>query len=171
MTILVLTVGNVGCGKSFLAGKLAKNGFAVVNMDSLITMISGGEYEYRSDLGEVYRDSEYVVIAEFVSRGISVVVDRTNMDLKRRQRYLEAAKFFGVRAVCCDFGPGDKRSLKRRLRDPRGKSEELWTSVHKKMKDAYEKPSLAEGFYKLYPISFLYDTNDALLRRLVADSK
>jgi predicted kinase len=147
---LILTVGNIGSGKSLLTSKFAKMGHAIVNMDSIQAMFSGGEYGmYDTAKKTVYQATEDTAVESALKCGLSVCVDRTNMDLKRRKRFIDVAKKYTDKIVCYDFGVGDLNCLSRRLKNPHGVSISKWTNVFEFMKNSYEKPLIEEGFSEI----------------------
>lgn len=149
MQELVLLVGNVGCGKSFLAKRLAKRGAIVVNNDNLLQMYHG-EYTYDSDLREFYHEVEDVTIKQALKSGRSVVIDRTNIDEKSRKRFIDIGHIHGVKITSFDFGPGQDMQLQRRLNDPKGQTIDTWRSVYNMMHMKYKKPSSEEGIDGVY---------------------
>jgi len=85
-----------------------------------------------------------------VVHGFSVVIDRTNMDVKRRGRYIEIGKVYKAEIISYNWGSGLKEDLARRNKDNRGYTEKgYWNKVFKKMKNEYEEPSLEERFSKI----------------------
>lgn len=146
---LVIFTGNIGAGKSVLAAKYAKKGHIVVNMDSITTMVQGGEYGmYDSKKKPVYHGTEHAAIISALVEGFNVVVDRTNMKASDRARYIEKANSLAnpPRIVSVDFGPGNETTLARRLQKPNGIPIKQWGMVHDYMLKSYEKPSIEEGF-------------------------
>lgn len=147
---LIMMIGNIGCGKSLIARKFAINGYVVVNMDSIIKMVAGGEYShYDPNKKKVYQATEIAMISAALKSGISVVIDRTNMSRKKRSPYIELAKQFDVPITGYDWGPGTFQALKRRLSDPLGIPEDQWISVYRAFQDSYETPLLSEGFQEI----------------------
>jgi hypothetical protein len=146
---LTILVGNIGCGKSWYAQQKAKKGDVVVNMDSIQQMISGGLYDmYDREKKDIYWAAEEKVICESLERGFSVIVDRTNMDKKRRKRFIDIGKkYWWVKIRCLDWGSGDISDLKRRLDNPRGIAEGKWINIFSSMQESYEKPTKEEGFH------------------------
>lgn len=143
-------IGNIGSGKSLLASKFAKMGSVVCNMDSIQQMIGGGEYGlYDNAKKDVYQAAEDAVITKSLERGLSVVIDRTNMDRKRRQRFIEIGKKFGAEIVAYNWGPGDERSLERRKKNNHGVPAEKWEEVFSFMQKSYEPPTIDEGFSQI----------------------
>ena len=151
MQELILLVGNVGCGKSFLAKRLTKRGAIAINNDALLQTFHGGEYTYDSNLKEFYHECEREIFSNALMTGRSIVVDRTNMDKKSRQRFIEPSqKYPDLEVVVFDFGPGTDISLQRRLNSPKEQTAKTWTSVHKMLKSKYEKPSFDEDIHRIY---------------------
>lgn len=145
---MIILTGNIGCGKSLIASKLAKKGYVVINSDSITTMVQGGEYGlYDPDKKPVYHGMERVGIENSLSNGLSVVIDRTNMKVSDRARYIEIGKKYFAYIHSYDWGPGNDETLSRRLAKPNGIPASQWKDVHNFMAESYESPSLDEGFY------------------------
>lgn len=150
MAEVIMTVGNIGTGKSTLVRKLVQSGHAIVNMDAVQASISGGIYgAYDSAKKDVYRETEETMIVSALRAGVSVCIDRTNMDRKRRQRFINLSKEHTDTVKCIDFGPGEEKHLNRRLADARGVPRATWQSVFNSMRQAYEKPDISEGFTEI----------------------
>lgn len=166
-------IGNIGSGKSILARKLAYQGSVVFNMDAFQQMIAGGEYgAYDVAKKDIYQEAENLTIRKALEAGLSVVVDRTNMDRKRRERFINIGKEFGARIAAYHWGPGNRYldgganlspNIARRMKNPRGIPKGQWQAVFDAMQRAYEPPSLEEGFdeiieaptkYKFYAFDF-----------------
>lgn len=144
---LNLMVGNIGSGKSIIASKLANMGCCVFNMDSFQEMISGGQYGmYDIAKKTIYQKAEDLTIEESLKQGFSVVVDRTNMDIKRRKRFIEIGKKYGAVINAYDFGCGSEENITRRAKNTRGVPMKVWKEVFESMKKSYEQPTKEEGF-------------------------
>lgn len=147
---LIIFTGNVGCGKSLLASKLAKKGYVVVNNDAITNMVQGGEYGlYDTAKKPIYRDIEVVAIKSALQAGFSVVVDRTNMKISDRERYIKIGKENDAYIRSFTWGPGLNQNLTRRLRNDRGEPSAQWSGVFYHMKNSYELPLRDEGFDEL----------------------
>jgi predicted kinase len=158
-------IGNIGSGKSLIANKLSKlYDASIVNMDLITSMINGGEYNaYDSSKKEVYHSIEKTAIETSLKMGISVIIDRTNVDKERRKRFIEIGKKYGAKIIGYDFGPGNDDCLKRRIENPRGVPSEVWRDVFDYMKKSYVESTIDEGFssiikapvrYKFYAFDF-----------------
>ena len=193
MPTLNLMVGNIGTGKSLIARKLMIDGARVVCMDAIQRMIAGGDYDrYDKAAGKVYHAAEDAAILTALELGLSVVIDRTNIDRKTRARFIDMAKQYDAQVVAWDFGKGNEHSLKRRLAEPHGVPQVTWQGVHDYMGGRYEAPTGNEGIdivreppakYTFHAFDFdgvivenrfpeigdIIDQNVGLLRRLWSD--
>lgn len=135
----------------------------VVNMDSIQQMVGGGEYGiYDKAKKDVYWSIENAAIESALKAGLSVVVDRTNMDRKRRERFIEIGKKHAGEVVSMNWGAGDKEALSRRQANPHGVPTDTWVGVFNYMQDSYQPPSLEEGFDKIIeaPVRFKFHAFD-----------
>lgn len=140
----------IGSGKSLIASKLAKMNNVIVNMDTIARMIGGGEYGlYDKEKKEIYHATEEVIITKALKQGFSVVIDRTNMDKKRRQRFINIGKQYAKEIIAYDWGSGSEEQLQRRLKYPQGVPVDTWRNVFEFMKKSYEIPTEDEGFSKI----------------------
>lgn len=164
MPTLGIFIGNIGTGKSTIAAKLAKKGSVVFNMDSYQQMLAGGEYgAYDEQKKDIYRKGEEATISVALDAGLSVVVDRTNMDRKRRERFIRLGQQYGAKITAWDFGIGhDNYSLGRRLKHPHGIPARVWFEVSARMARSYDPPSLDEGFSEIIkpPTKFSFHAFD-----------
>ena len=147
---LDLMVGNIGSGKSIVARKLATMGHVVFNMDTFQEMLSGGQYgAYDNAKKEIYQEGENATIEKALEKGFSVVIDRTNMDRKRRARFIEIGKKYGAKIAAYNFGPGNDKNIANRGKNPRGVPMAQWQQVYVAMQKSYEPPTLEEGFSEI----------------------
>lgn len=147
---LIIFTGNIGCGKSLLASKFAKMKYVVVNNDAIVKMIGGGEYgAYDHNKKEIYHVAEQVIINASLSKGLSVVIDRTNMDKKHRDRFIEIGREYQAKIISYDWGPGTIADMQRRINNPYGVSSRQWQGVFNAMFESYEEPTIDEGFNEI----------------------
>ena len=147
MAELIIFTGNIGCGKSLIASKLAKDGYVIINSDSITTSLQGGEYGLYDPLKKpIYQGIENTAIEIALSEGFSVGVDRTCMKKSDRKRYIDVGDKYGAKIISFDWGPGTDEGLNRRLSNPNGVSASTWRSVYAGMLSSYEAPSIDEGF-------------------------
>lgn len=148
---LIIFTGNVGCGKSTLATRLAEQGYVIINGDLITAMVQGGNYgAYDPNKKPIYHAIERAGIATALCNNFSVVVDRTNMKVSDRARYVEVGRLYGAIVNSYCWGPGKPEDLKRRLNDPKGIPEKQWEEVFDYMGGSYEKPCREEGFNLIY---------------------
>jgi len=125
-------LGNIGLGKSTFARKLADKGAIVVNLDSIVTMVHGGDYKgYREDWKELYKVFQSAIITTAIKNDKKIIaIDDTNMKRSRRKKLISLGTYWQLRIFCYDFGRGTEEGSKRRMKEPKG----------------YERPKLEEGF-------------------------
>jgi predicted kinase len=147
MRKLHIMVGNVGCGKSTRAHKLAeRSGAVVICMDEIQKMVAGGDYgAYDPNKRDLYQTIEETAFTKSMVMGLDIVIDRTNMDRRTREKWIAMARSGGYHVCIHDFGSGTEEHLKRRQDDPRGVMPETWQGVFDAMKAKYERPENAEG--------------------------
>lgn len=149
MPTLELLVGNIGSGKSTYASLRAKQGWAVVNGDSIVTMIHGGNYElYKPEWNHVYKMTEQIAISSALGSGINVVVDRTSLTRKIRRYYIGLGHSLKahVRLIVFPFESPELHSQRRFRSNSRGLSHDKWLSIAQDMKEKYEIPQNEEGY-------------------------
>ena len=148
---LIIFTGNIGCGKSTLATRLARQRCVIINSDAITSMVQGGDYgAYDPEKKPIYHAIERAGITTALFNNFSVVVDRTNMKVSDRARYIDMGKSHDtlIRSYC--WGAGDPVGLERRLEDPKGIPEKQWRGVFDYMAGTYEKPGREEGFDSIH---------------------
>ena len=144
---LNMFIGNIGSGKSVIARKLAYFGSVVFNMDAFQQMVAGGEYgAYDNAKKDIYQEAENLTIRKALEAGLSVTIDRTNMDRKRRERFISIGKEYGAEIIAHHWGPGTNKNLINRMKSPRGIPQAQWMDVFNFMQKSYEPPIPEEGF-------------------------
>ncbi len=148
MSELIILVGNIASGKSIIARKFARNGCIIVNMDTIQGMLSGGIYGlYDTNKKEIYHAIENSAIESALKKNFDVVIDRTNVDIKRRKRFIAWGKKYKALIKCYDFGPGSGYNLDRIIYDhKKGISMDTWPEVFINIQKSYVKPTTKEGF-------------------------
>lgn len=153
MSQMTILVGNVGSGKSMLARRKALQGDTVICNDALQTMFSGDRYGmYNPDKKQFYHAVEDYAIEHAIGNGDGVVIDRTNMSTKDRNRFIQIGKKFNCTIKVYDFGAGTIEGLDRRVKDSRGVPGYVWRNVFDSMKNKYEKPSMNEGIDEIIEV-------------------
>jgi len=144
-------IGNIGSGKSTIARKLAiRDNNVVFNMDAFQEMVAGGEYGcYDPAKKDIYWEAENATIRKALECELSICIDRTNMDRKRRQRFIQIGNEYGAKIVAYNFGCGSPMNLDNRMKSPRGVPKSVWETVLLQMQKSYEPPLLEEGFSEI----------------------
>ncbi len=134
--IFVILVGNTGTGKSTFLSKLNKreNRKIIINDD-----FYGKDYSHFSS--EIFRA---------LGENKNILLEGNYMTGRIRRSVIDTIKEYYPELIfiCFDFGPGDQKSLNRRLLNPKTTREDT-ISIHKKYNEAYEEPQKSEGFSKV----------------------
>lgn len=152
-----LLVGTIASGKSTYALRRAREGSIVVNDDSIVTMLHGGDYKlYSKDLKPLYKTVDLVVVTTALAMGLDVIVDRTNMTRASRKKWTGLASSFDVHifAIQFPFETPEVHALRRMDHDPRGYTYTQWIEVAERHIRQYEPPSLYEGFDNIFQGKF-----------------
>ncbi len=89
---LELLVGPIASGKSTYCRKAAAEGAIILNDDSIVTAIHGGDYTlYKEALKPLYKSIETAIVSTALAMGLRVVVDRPNHSRKMRRRFIGLA--------------------------------------------------------------------------------
>ena len=147
MQLMYLICGNVGVGKSHIARKIARQeGGVIVSIDAIASLCHGGDLDrYDSNLKDIYHAAEKALIAKSFDQGVSVIIDRHNINVATRQRYIRYWKGKGGTVVAIDMGPGDEGTLHRRVIDGKGIPKRKWASIHDSNLGRWEPPTEEEG--------------------------
>lgn len=154
---ILLTSGNIGCGKSTFSKELLLCGFKKrllsVDLDPIATMLHGGDYtRFDEKLFPLYGSIKQFAFSEVVGRGHSVIVDGCNFSPYARKPYIEEAKTLELPILCVSFGPGDEDALARRVAEGRGYKKEKWEKIFYRFRGMFVPPSINEGFDKVYEV-------------------
>ena len=141
-TIEVL-FGPIASGKSTYASARAKDGAIVVNDDSIIMALHGGNYEmYDKDLKLSYKSVRSAIIHSAVQTGRDVVVDSTGLKQSTRDFIRLTAQTLDVKCALVIFREGkflgEEDGIRRWRADSRGLSMQEWREIgahHKNVHD------------------------------------
>lgn len=141
-TKVEILVGMVASGKSTYSRSRADEGAIIINDDSIVTSVHGGNYSlYDPKLKSLYKSISSNIIYNAVSIGKDVIIDSTNILRDSRMRFISIAKSLDVRSVIVKFPFSDPLThAKRRFEsDHRGYTLEHWLSVVNKHFNNYEE--------------------------------
>lgn len=147
-------VGMIGSGKSTYCKRRAQDGAIIVNDDSIVTMLHGGFYSgYRSDLKPLYKTVENNAVYMAICMGQAVVIDRTNLSIDSRRRWIGLAKCLDTVTVAVTFPQAspEEHARRRFASDARGYSLEQWVKVANHHREEYVEPTVDEGFDFVVP--------------------
>ena len=132
----VVLVGNVGTGKTRKSRELEEKGFEVVRID-----------DWRHLSPKELMRNFYGTLDRLTKEGKNMVVDGKNHLRKSRDRILGFPnRAGGYTKIAMEFGPGDDKSLQRRLDEPGEFLTDQIVQAHQVTKLEYEPPSKDEGF-------------------------
>lgn len=164
MPALEILVGTLGSGKSTWASRRADHGWAVVNLDAIVTMIHGGDYKlFRREWNHpIYKAIQADAIYASLKAGVSVVLDCCSVDKSRRCRLIndlddmQLPECVELRAVVFPFVAPEVHALRRTKDDARGYSMAEGVAIAKAHIKNYSDPSF-DGIAYLGGIWYLKD--------------
>lgn len=152
MSMYVL-VGMIASGKSTYAKTAATGGAIVVNDDSVVTAVHGGNpLLYRESLKPLYKSLQNHIVAMAVALGRDVVVDcGVNIRERSRRRWIGMAHSLDQPCMAVVFPRSSPEvHAKRRFSDDaRGYSYNDWLAVAMSHERSYDMPRLDEGFARV----------------------
>lgn len=145
---VVIMVGGPGSGKSFFSrNRLVSKGYIQVSRDKV------GSWQKCVKLLE-----------EYLGKGKSVVIDNTNGEKEKRQRFIEVAKRLKVGCRCFVMATTYKHAKhNNRFREITDKTHEaVGDIILHGYKKSYQEPELSEGFDEIIKIPFVakFDKNE-----------
>lgn len=141
--MIELLVGPIASGKSTYCNIMATEGAIIVNDDSIVTAVHGGNYNlYKDSLKPLYKNIENSIIGTAISMGLKVVIDRPNHSMKMRNRYIALGNSFDVPVNLIMFQrEAPEIHAERRFKsDSRGHSLQYWIDVARNHDSLYEAP-------------------------------
>jgi predicted kinase len=151
--VVCIFIGYPGSGKSLKARRLKRQyGGVIISHDAISKAVEGDDF-YNDDHKNLYTNMADEVINHALINNENVYIDRTNVDRKRRARYIEKARWRNAKIVAMVFPDSD---VARRMKQPRSRTLDYWQKVMEKMAADYEAPAIEEGFDKIFtmPSSF-----------------
>lgn len=146
--VMIILVGNVGCGKTMISRRYADINYVIVSRDALRSMIDGERYKFDFKLEPHIFEIETTAIDIFLDAGYNIVVDETNTSPRTRFRLLRLAEDHNVQTLVhilprlCR-----KECIDRRMKhDKRGYTRKRWEEIWDMFDKSYVEPDYKEGF-------------------------
>ena len=151
MPELIITVGNIGSGKSTIARQYVKDGYVAIARDYLRYAIGEGHYIFNADYEPIIWKVETYMYRKFVDLGVNIIVDEVGMNKNLRKKYINYAKKRGYQIIAMVMKKLPiKEAVNRRMKDPHGQFDRgIWEQVWSDFNRIYQPPKLNEGFDKI----------------------
>jgi predicted kinase len=153
MSVIEVTVGTVGSGKSTFAKQRAKEGWIIINDDSIVLGIHADQYQlYDPNLKPLYKGTELFILNTAVAMGKNVVIDKgLSLTRNSRQRWISIGRSLDAVVECLvfEFFTPEIHAARRSNSDARDHDPEYWLRVAQHHFSVYEEPTLEEGFGKI----------------------
>jgi predicted kinase len=148
--MIEVLVGMIASGKSTWAKDRAKEGWIIINDDSIVNAVHADDYLlYQQDLKPLYKSIEDHILHTAVAMGKNVVVDRgLSLSATARRRWIALANSLDtpVQAVLFDVFSPEVHAQRRFESDSRGHDLDYWLRVAQRHHSVYDEPTLDEGF-------------------------
>ncbi len=145
--------GTINSGKSTYSNQRAAEGCIIINDDSIINTVHGGNYVlYEKELKPLYKSIEDHILHIAVAMGRNVVIDRgVNNTIKSRKRWIGIANCLDAEIIAIQFplwSPEEHAAL-RTHNDCRGHTYDYWLMVANRHLKDWQNPTIEEGFHKI----------------------
>lgn len=144
MPILYLFVGNIAAGKTSLIKEIRKDGQILIDLDKLGTI-----YQDLKKLEDAINKTFHLS----VDNQQDIYVDGSLLSISDRSKYIAYTKKYDYKIICYDFGPGDIKQLKYRIKNNPEYSEKIWVDSFNAKRSSYQEPSkdeLIDEIVKIY---------------------
>jgi predicted kinase len=152
-----ILIGMIASGKSSYCAKRARDGAIIINNDSIVEMLHGGDYHlYDKQVESIYKSIEEHIFSITMAAGRDVVIDRTGLSKGVRARFISMAKSRGYQVIGIIFpmeGP-DVHAKRRAESDGRGYDFDYWRRIAGYHMAGYQPPGMEEGFHSLCTFDF-----------------
>ena len=151
--MIEVLIGMIASGKSSWAGERAKQGFVIINDDSIVNAVHGGLYTlYTKAMKPLYKSVEDHILHTAIAMDKDVVIDRgVDISVSSRRRWIAIAKSLEVpiHGISFEKFPAKVHAARRAKSDSRGHTKQYWVDVALAHEARYELPTLDEGFDKI----------------------
>lgn len=159
---LLIMVGNIVSGKftwikKFLELDRGKD-FVVVSKDDLRRMIGAGRYVFDEKLEPIIHSCFIDILGNFMSKGINIICDETNMDKDTRSGFLHLAHGYKYEAIAVVIFNPSEEEIKKRIALREGHlewaatSKEIWMEIWKRKQALYQELTKEEEFNSICKI-------------------
>ena len=138
-----LLCGPIASGKSTYCKKAANEGAIILNDDSIVTAVHGGNYVlYKESLKPLYKSVENSIVSMSLAMGLRLVIDRPNHSVKMRRRFIGLAHSFDVpvKIVMFKREAPEVHGQRRFDSDARGYSLDYWIAACRAHDKIYQPP-------------------------------
>lgn len=160
--LMIIMVGIPGSGKSTLSHFLKSR----LNSPPEVPSESLSTFRKWAVLNQDVLKSRESVLSQSrlcLDEGMSVIIDRCNVDCKQRQHWIDLAKEYSIATLCVvlpnclDVEFCARRAMQRGA-DGIHQAGTNWRSVCRRMANAFTRPELIEGFDSIFCLSKEDDT-------------
>lgn len=140
---LELLCGPIASGKSTYSRKAASEGAIILNDDSIVNAVHGGDYcLYKKSLKPLYKSIENTLVCTALSMGLRVVIDRPNYSIKMRRRYIGLAHSLDAKVEIVMFKreSPEVHGNRRFNSDSRGHTLDYWIDAARHHESLYQPP-------------------------------
>lgn len=143
---LYLMCGLIGSGKSTMALKKRESdsNAVIVNRDALRQMFLG-KYDYDRAYEDMVQRAADMLVRGVLMHRRDVIIDETNLTKDKRAYWIDIVKSYDPSVeIVCVYLTEKVNNVEYRMKDPRGKSREVWQEVYDRMLESFEPPTLNE---------------------------
>ena len=149
-----ILVGPVASGKSTYCRNAANEGAIILNDDSIVVAVHGGDYTlYKKEFKPLYKSIENNIVGTALAMNLRVIIDRPNHSRKMRRRYIGMAHSFDaeVEVVVFKRESPEVHGRRRFESDSRGHSLEYWIEAARYHESLFDTPDKSiEQFDKIF---------------------
>ena len=165
--VLIIVSGLPGTGKSYFSAKLAERvPLLVLESDALRKALFSPPSYTSSESSQLF-SAIHLLVEELLKKGISLVLDATNLSERFRERLYSIADRLDVRVVLVrvEAPPAVVRErLEGRAEDPEGKSDADW-AVYRRMRSTVER--ISRNHYVVDTSRDILPVVDKIVREIV----
>lgn len=159
--MIEILIGTIASGKSMYCKRRASEGAVIINDDSIVLAVHGGNYLlYDKELKPLYKTIELAIFSSAALLKRDVIIDRgLSLTRESRLRWIGLAKSFDlpIHARVFEFASPYEHAKRRFKSNDRGLSLLVWWLVVLRHKRIYSPPLINEGFDAIIEDKELHD--------------